>query len=142
MTPQNILVEATTLGIRLYAKEGGALGYDAPKGSLTPELRSALAANREAILALLSSGGGTARWHPRPLPWRSDVGAWPLDLRQAWGDRANALQDRGLLWHEAERVAFIEIRDAQRAGPILARSKSDLLSPVGSLAGRATIEDR
>ncbi len=44
-----------------------------------------------------------------PLPWRSLVADWPIELRQLWGDRANALQDDGLDWREAERIAFAEI---------------------------------
>ena len=43
------------------------------------------------------------------LFWRPTVARWPIDRRQAWGDRANALQDAGLDWKEAERMAFEEI---------------------------------
>jgi hypothetical protein len=42
------------------------------------------------------------------LFWRPTVARWPIDRRQAWGDRANALQDAGLNWKEAERTAFEE----------------------------------
>ncbi len=43
------------------------------------------------------------------LFWRATVSRWPIDRRQAWGDRANALQDAGLGWKDAERTAFEEI---------------------------------
>ena len=43
------------------------------------------------------------------LFWRPTIARWPIDRRQDWGDRANALQDAGLDWKEAERLAFDEI---------------------------------
>jgi hypothetical protein len=45
------------------------------------------------------------------LFWRVSVGRWPIERRQRWGNRANELQDAGLDWKEAERVAFEEIMD-------------------------------
>jgi hypothetical protein len=45
------------------------------------------------------------------LFWRSSISLWPLRRRQWWGDRANELQDAGLHWKEAERVAFEEIME-------------------------------
>jgi hypothetical protein len=45
------------------------------------------------------------------LFWRATVARWPIARRQAWGDRANTLQDAGLGWKEAERTAFEEIMD-------------------------------
>ena len=45
------------------------------------------------------------------LFWRVSVARWPIDRRQRWGNRANELQDAGLDWKEAERVAFEEIMD-------------------------------
>jgi hypothetical protein len=50
------------------------------------------------------------------LPWRSVVARWPIDRRQRWGDRANQLQDAGLDWREAERIAFDELKTLSRAG--------------------------
>ena len=50
------------------------------------------------------------------VPWRSVVARWPIDRRQKWGDRANQLQDAGLGWKDAERVAFHELRPLGRAG--------------------------
>jgi hypothetical protein len=114
MTAESPLIEARRLGVRLFAREGGRLGYDAPAGAMSSKLRAALVANRSEILARLGTPPAvlelpTGRWRPRPLPWRSKVGSWPLDLRQRWGDRANALQDQGHPWHEAERIAFEEV---------------------------------
>ncbi len=37
---------------------------------------------------------------------RATVARWSIERRQAWGDRANALQDAGLGWKDAERTAF------------------------------------
>jgi hypothetical protein len=51
------------------------------------------------------------------LFWRATVSRWSIERRQAWGDRANALQDAGLGWKDAERTAFEEIM----ASPWLAR---------------------
>ncbi len=118
MTTDVALVEAERLGIRLFAKEGGRLGYDAPVGLLTSELKAILIANKVEILARLASGDSPAcrvgESKPRRLPWRATVGSWPIELRQRWGDRANALQDGGLEWHEAERVAFEEVERTGR----------------------------
>ena len=43
------------------------------------------------------------------LFWRSTVSRWPINRRQAWGDRANALEESGMGWKEAERVAFEQV---------------------------------
>jgi hypothetical protein len=48
---------------------------------------------------------------PSRLFWRVSVARWRIDRRQRWGNRANELQDAGLDWKEAERVAFEEIMD-------------------------------
>jgi len=45
------------------------------------------------------------------LFWRPSVSLWPIQRRQRWGDRANELQDSGLPWKDAERVAFEEIME-------------------------------
>jgi hypothetical protein len=50
------------------------------------------------------------------VPWRSVVARWSIDRRQKWGDRANQLQDAGLGWKVAERIAFHELRPLSRAG--------------------------
>jgi TubC N-terminal docking domain len=105
MSPETILAEAARLGVRLFAKEGGSLGYDAPAGSLTPELRAALVENKAAILTLLSSAT-PAPWRPRELPWRSVVGRWPVGRRERWGRLANELAEAGHEWPDDEAEAF------------------------------------
>lgn len=55
---------------------------------------------------------------PEPITrlfWRPTVGCWPIGLRQAWGDRANALESAGLGWKEAELAAFEEIMNRLQA---------------------------
>ena len=39
-------------------------------------------------------------------PWRQKLARWPDPWRERWGRRANALEESGLDWREAERVAF------------------------------------
>jgi hypothetical protein len=46
---------------------------------------------------------------PDRSAWRSQVADWPIPSRQAWGERANALEDAGLSWNEAEWQAFQEL---------------------------------
>ena len=118
MTADLTLIEAERLGVRLFAKEGGRLGYDAPAGAMTQELKDALVANKAAIMdRLLSHPLPVPPAGPRPLPWRSIVGKWPIEARQRWGDRANVLQDSGLEWYEAERIAFEEVPERARDAP-------------------------
>lgn len=55
------------------------------------------------------------------LRWRTTLARWPLERRQAWGERANALEAEGLPWDEAERRACAEVRsqgDTRWASPI------------------------
>jgi hypothetical protein len=37
------------------------------------------------------------------------MAGWPVAWRQQWGERANALEDTGLSWRDAERQAFDEM---------------------------------
>src|SRR4051812_31675689 len=46
---------------------------------------------------------------PARLDYRAELAEWPLKWRERWGRRANALEDQGLKWKEAEVRAFIEI---------------------------------
>lgn len=52
------------------------------------------------------------------LFWRGIVAQWPLASRQAWGDRANELQDNGLDWKTAERKAFEEAMKRRPLSPV------------------------
>jgi hypothetical protein len=53
MTPQDLLTTCRQAGIVL-AVDGDALDVNAPKGTLTPELRDELARQKPALLALLA----------------------------------------------------------------------------------------
>ncbi|MDR3638404.1 MAG: hypothetical protein P4L84_31665 [Isosphaeraceae bacterium] len=50
-----------------------------------------------------------------PPPCRMALARWPDEWRERWGRRANALEDTGLPWHEAEAQAFVEIWNERRA---------------------------
>ncbi len=57
---------------------------------------------------------GAVKVHPpapvfHPLAYRGVVAEWSLDWRELWGRRANALEDQGLSWRDAEAQAFIEV---------------------------------
>lgn len=42
-------------------------------------------------------------------PWRARLAEWPLEWRERWGLRANQLEDTGLDWIEAEKLAWNEV---------------------------------
>ncbi len=53
---------------------------------------------------------------PDSLPWRAKLATWPIPDRQAWGERANALEvEQGMHWKTAERQAFDEVRAKREA---------------------------
>jgi hypothetical protein len=56
-------------------------------------------------------------------PHRVALARWPIEWRERWGYRANALEDSGMNWRDAEIQAFIEVWNQRRAGP-----KMDLVS--------------
>jgi hypothetical protein len=43
------------------------------------------------------------------LAYRTVVAGWPVAWRERWGRRANALEETGLSWRDAETQAFIEV---------------------------------
>jgi hypothetical protein len=47
----------------------------------------------------------------QPHAWREVVAHWTVDMRQQWGELANAKQDAGMTWLDAEREAFWEVGD-------------------------------
>jgi hypothetical protein len=49
-----------------------------------------------------------------PLAYRSVVADWPLEWREQWGRRANALEETGLSWRDAEAQAFVEVWHERR----------------------------
>lgn len=44
-----------------------------------------------------------------PLAYRGVVAEWPVEWRERWGRRANALEENGLSWRDAEAQAFVEV---------------------------------
>jgi hypothetical protein len=44
-----------------------------------------------------------------PLAYRGVVANWPVEWRERWGRCANALEDSGLSWRDAETQAFVEV---------------------------------
>jgi hypothetical protein len=95
-------------GIQLRV-EGGKLLYTAPIGAYTFELRDLVNSCRAELLAELSSQPvelSPQPWPPRP----AELATWPIAKRQRWGERANALEDEGLCWKDAERQAFLEVQ--------------------------------
>jgi hypothetical protein len=61
-----------------------------------------------------SSSAGSVRAAPDPWNRSSALADWPIPWRERWGRRADALQDAGLGWKEAEQQAFKEVA-AERA---------------------------
>ena len=51
-----------------------------------------------------------------PPAYRAVVAGWPEDWRERWGRRANALEEDGLSWRDAESQAFVEVWDQFRRG--------------------------
>lgn len=82
-----MLEQARALGVVLSGV-GGKLRYEAPAGSLTPELRKSLAANKAAILDILEAERLAARrivhcrdcehYIPSPPVHRASGGVWEM----------------------------------------------------------------
>jgi hypothetical protein len=58
----------------------------------------------------------------KPLPYRMVVASWPDEWRERWGRRANALEDSGLSWRDAEGRAFVEVWAQLRAAGVVERN--------------------
>ena len=52
-----------------------------------------------------------------PLAYRGVVAEWPVEWRERWGRRANALEENGLSWRDAEAQAFVEVWSQLRRQP-------------------------
>ncbi|MFI5455050.1 MAG: hypothetical protein ACHRXM_06325 [Isosphaerales bacterium] len=63
-----------------------------------------------------------------PLAYRSVVADWPVEWREQWGRRANALEESGLSWRDAETQAFVEVWNLRRHQQT-AHSPADALTP-------------
>jgi len=44
-----------------------------------------------------------------PPEYRRVLANWPDEWREQWGRRANALEENGLSWRDAEAQAFVEV---------------------------------
>jgi len=123
---QSILATCERLDVRLSVK-GDKLAVDAPKGVLTPELRTMLTAAKLEILRLLAGAGTDAD----DLPIVDPPGTWAkraagllagiddpdrrADLREAFEHRAGVCESNGELSRDdAERVAYREIESKLR----------------------------
>jgi hypothetical protein len=51
----------------------------------------------------------------KSFPYRTALANWPDEWRERWGYRANALEETGLNWQEAELRAFFEVQQERRA---------------------------
>lgn len=84
MSPAALLRELRRRGVHVWV-EDGRLRYGAPSGTLTPQLRAALAAHRDALVRLLEAE-----------PW--DEGAAERLLQQTIGRCAEAYERAGPPW--------------------------------------------
>jgi hypothetical protein len=50
-----------------------------------------------------------------PLAYRGVVAEWPVEWRERWGRLANAYEEKGLSWRDAEAQAFVEVWSEVRA---------------------------
>jgi hypothetical protein len=144
------------LGVELTAR-GDKLHYKAKSGSLTPEIKAALAAHKRALLALLARAddrpdptgppvselpGPVGSDGPGPPPadrgWRAGVARWPVGWRERWGRLADELQDRGEPWDAAEWIAYgelaPEVADAERRGEVACTDPAPGLSNAEAVA--------
>ena len=74
MTARNLLAQLREKGIEIKTSGADRLVIDAPKGAITPELRSALSAHKVELLQILNSEQQPpSQMAPCPsslLPWR------------------------------------------------------------------------
>jgi hypothetical protein len=62
----------------------------------------------------------------QPYPWRAAVARWPIPWREAWGRRANQLEEtRGLSWWQAENIARTEIARLKDSGQLPSQAGCD-----------------
>jgi hypothetical protein len=45
-------------------------------------------------------------WPPRP----AELSGWSIERRQRWGELANQLSDKGVMFPESERQAFMQVK--------------------------------
>lgn len=66
-----------------------------------------------------------------PLAYRKVVAEWSIELRERWGHRANALEEGGLSWRDAETQAFIEVWNVARGLQTPQSTEAAAQSPSG-----------
>jgi hypothetical protein len=73
----------------------------------------------------------------QPHAWREVVSRWTIPMRQQWGELANAKQDAGMTWQDAEREAFWEVGGLYEFDPITSRhsKRTDYLQPSNTNRG-------
>jgi hypothetical protein len=70
-----------------------------------------------------------------PPAYRHVLADWPVEWREQWGHRANALEDNGLSWRDAEAQAFLEVWSRFR-------NQHPNQPAEAAVAGAATGDDR
>jgi amino acid adenylation domain-containing protein len=80
-TTANLVVALRTRGVKLWV-EGDQLRCAAPKGALSAELKSEIAARKQEIISLLSAGGGTADHAPARIARIRRDGTLPVSFSQ------------------------------------------------------------
>jgi hypothetical protein len=111
----DLIIRARSAGVAVFAVDGRLLVRGRRRQE--PIARELIGREREVLATLRAvdtAERDTAAGVPCPLPWRSELAAWPEEWRGRWGRRANELAEAGARWPEDERIAFIEAA-AERA---------------------------
>jgi hypothetical protein len=99
---------------------GDRLHYQAPAGEMTAEIKAALAAHKEVLLANLAGrpeptpavAPVNRRWPPRP----QEMKTWPAERWRRWSARAKEIQAGGVHWPLCEIQAYEEIKSELGGG--------------------------
>lgn len=125
MTAAALLAELRRRGVELWA-EGDRLGYRAPRGALTPELREAVAARKGELLELLR--GGPARPAPAQEPGAAQGGPEPQAPLEVEGHRIKPWSNAGVR-EEIERRGWAVIYSRTLGEPVLWLRDSNVVVP-------------
>ena len=130
MTSRELLVELEARGVKLSA-DGDTLRYRAPAAALSPDLRQAMVAHKQALLRLL---------RPQPDILATDRTTWPLELAAVHQELAAELAERhGLTPEEAAWMAQVNlVMGWAEPPPITVHQQSDGTWPEVELPGRIT----
>jgi hypothetical protein len=66
-----------------------------------------------------------------PPEYRRVLANWPDEWREQWGRRANALEENGLSWRDAETQAFVEVWNRLR-GHLPAQTTEQVLTEAAA----------